>query len=159
MERRGPTKCDVSEKLARIMRCDSCTICMPHCVCRPSRSVGFGEEVRQDHPCDIMHGHPNACRTLARCLTQAHRHSAEECPDRHSSPDADYASTRSERQGVMTLGVRMTCVSRPATSSVLHQACTHDAGTPKALSPLGEARLGAEEGPERLKKTGMQNEV
>jgi len=70
-----------------------------------------------------------------------------------SMSGADYTSTRSQRQGVMTMGVRMTCVSRPSTSSVLHQACTHDAGTPKALGPLGEARLGGEEGPERLKKT------
>ena len=101
-DKRGPTGCDVSEQLARIMRCTSIPLSMP---------------------------------------------------------DADYTSTRSQRQGVMTLGVRMTCASRPATSSVLHQACTHDAGTPKALGPLGEARLGGEEGPERLKKTGMQNEV
>ena len=102
VEKRAPTGCDVSEQLARIMRCTSIPLSMP---------------------------------------------------------DADYTSTRSQRQGVMTLGVRMTCASRPATSSVLHQACTHDAGTPKALGPLGEARLGGEEGPERLKKTGMQNEV
>ena len=101
-EKRAPTGCDVSEQLARIMRCTSIPLSMP---------------------------------------------------------DADYTSTRSQRQGVMTLGVRMTCASRPATSSVLYQACTYDASTRKTLGPLGEARLGGEEGPERLKKTGMQNEV
>ena len=66
-----PVGCDVSEELARIMRCNSIPLGMS---------------------------------------------------------DADYTSTGSQRQGVMTLGVRMTCVSRPSTSSVLRQACTHDAG-------------------------------
>ena len=70
-----------------------------------------------------------------------------------------YPTALNDKGSVMTLGVKMTCSSRPATSSVLHQACTHDAGTPKSLGrgPLGEARLGGEESPERLKKTGMQN--
>ena len=31
---------------------------------------------------------------------------------------------------------------------VLQHACTHDADTPQALGPLGEARLGGEEDPE-----------
>ena len=47
----------------------------------------------------------------------------------------------------------------PSLENIGVSACTHDAGTPKSLGrgPLGEARLGGEEGPERLKKTGMQN--
>ena len=45
---------------------------------------------------------------------------------------------------------------------VLQHDCTHDAGTPEALGPLGEAHLGGEEGPDSLRRAGkkdMQNEV
>ena len=31
----------------------------------------------QDHLCDIMHGHPNAFKTLARCLAQAQMHGGQ----------------------------------------------------------------------------------